>query len=159
MMSSVLRHSPPALAGLALAAALPARSSGGAVPTAAARHAERAVASATAFAVPMPASGVATLLCSAARLATAFAVARAVAAATALAVPISASGVAATTCSYSDWYDADLVVFFGSNPANDQPVSLKYLDQARRGGTRAPPVRDALCAPGACLEVFDHRRR
>lgn len=59
----------------------------------------------------------------------------------------STLGVAATTCSYSDWYDADLVVFFGSNPANDQPVSLKYLDQARRGGTRVMTV-NAYREPG-----------
>ena len=32
-------------------------------------------------------------------------------------------GVGASTCSYKDWYGTDLVVFFGSNPANDQPVS------------------------------------
>ncbi len=44
----------------------------------------------------------------------------------------SAIGVAATTCSYRDWYEADLIVFLGSNPANDQPVAMKYLEQARR---------------------------
>lgn len=49
-------------------------------------------------------------------------------------------GVAATTCSYRDWYEADLVVFFGSNPANDQPVSIKYLHEARRRGTRVVTV-------------------
>jgi len=45
-------------------------------------------------------------------------------------------GVAASTCSYRDWLDAEVVVFFGSNPANDQPVSLKYLLEARRKGVR-----------------------
>jgi molybdopterin-dependent oxidoreductase alpha subunit len=45
-------------------------------------------------------------------------------------------GVAASTCSYRDWIGADLVVFFGANPANDQPVALKYLLEARRKGTR-----------------------
>ncbi|MFI5308404.1 MAG: molybdopterin-dependent oxidoreductase, partial [Polyangiales bacterium] len=44
-------------------------------------------------------------------------------------------GVAASTCSYRDWYGADLVVFFGSNPANDQPVAIKYLAEAKRLGT------------------------
>jgi molybdopterin-dependent oxidoreductase alpha subunit len=44
-------------------------------------------------------------------------------------------GVAASTCSYRDWYGSDLVVFFGSNPANDQPVALKYLAEAKRLGT------------------------
>jgi molybdopterin-dependent oxidoreductase alpha subunit len=45
-------------------------------------------------------------------------------------------GVAATTCSYRDWWGTDLIVFFGSNPANDQPVSVKYLHEAKRLGTR-----------------------
>jgi molybdopterin-dependent oxidoreductase alpha subunit len=45
-------------------------------------------------------------------------------------------GVAATTCSYTDLIAADLVVFVGANPANNQPVTMKYLLQARRSGTR-----------------------
>ena len=45
-----------------------------------------------------------------------------------------ALGVAATTCSYSDWYGTDLVIFFGSNPANDQPVTTKYLHEAKKLG-------------------------
>jgi len=45
-------------------------------------------------------------------------------------------GFGASTCSYADWIGSDLVVFFGSNPANNQPVSMKYLDRARRRGTR-----------------------
>ena len=52
----------------------------------------------------------------------------------------STVGVAATTCSYRDWYEADLIVFLGSNPANDQPVAMKYLDTARRRGTRVVSV-------------------
>ncbi|HPU57802.1 MAG TPA: molybdopterin-dependent oxidoreductase [Verrucomicrobiota bacterium] len=40
-------------------------------------------------------------------------------------------GVAASTCSYRDWYGTDLIVFFGSNPANDQPVATKYLHEAK----------------------------
>jgi len=47
-----------------------------------------------------------------------------------------ALGVAATTCSYRDWIGSDLVVFFGSNPANDQPVTTKYLQAAKKHGTR-----------------------
>lgn len=49
-------------------------------------------------------------------------------------------GVAASTCSYRDWYGTDLIVFFGSNPANDQPVAMKYLDAAKRLGTRVALV-------------------
>lgn len=52
----------------------------------------------------------------------------------------AAIGVAASTCSYRDWYGADWVVFFGSNPANDQPVSMKFLDEAKRLGTRVAVV-------------------
>ena len=59
----------------------------------------------------------------------------------------STVGVAATTCSYKDWYDADLIVFFGSNPANDQPVATKYLEQARRRGARVLMV-NAYREPG-----------
>jgi molybdopterin-dependent oxidoreductase alpha subunit len=45
-------------------------------------------------------------------------------------------GVAATTCSYTDWIDSELIVFFGSNIANNQPVATKYLYHARRNGAR-----------------------
>jgi molybdopterin-dependent oxidoreductase alpha subunit len=45
-------------------------------------------------------------------------------------------GCAATTCSYSDWIGSDLIVFVGSNPANNQPVTTKYLYYAKRGGTK-----------------------
>ncbi len=56
-------------------------------------------------------------------------------------------GVAATTCSYRDWFDSDLIVFFGSNPANDQPVALKYLAEARQRGARVLMV-NAYREPG-----------
>jgi molybdopterin-dependent oxidoreductase alpha subunit len=56
-------------------------------------------------------------------------------------------GVAATTCSYTDWYDTDLIVFFGSNPANDQPVSTKYLAEAKKRGVRVLSV-NAYREPG-----------
>ena len=46
-------------------------------------------------------------------------------------------GLAASTCSYTDWMGSDLVVFFGSNPANDQPVSTKYLHIAKEHGTKS----------------------
>jgi molybdopterin-dependent oxidoreductase alpha subunit len=47
-----------------------------------------------------------------------------------------ALGVAATTCSYKDWWGTDLIIFFGSNPANDQPVTTKYLHEAKRTGAK-----------------------
>ncbi|MFY9527938.1 MAG: FdhF/YdeP family oxidoreductase [Candidatus Acidiferrales bacterium] len=45
-------------------------------------------------------------------------------------------GCAATTCSYSDWIGADLLIFVGSNIANNQPVATKYLYYARKAGTK-----------------------
>lgn len=59
----------------------------------------------------------------------------------------SALGVAASTCSYKDWYGTDLIVFFGSNPANDQPVSTKYLHEAKQLGTKVVLV-NPLLEPG-----------
>ncbi|MEX2671618.1 MAG: FdhF/YdeP family oxidoreductase [Phycisphaeraceae bacterium] len=53
-------------------------------------------------------------------------------------------GVAATTCSYKDWYGTDLLVFFGSNPANDQPVTTKYLHGVKKEGTRVVMVNPYL---------------
>jgi molybdopterin-dependent oxidoreductase alpha subunit len=45
-------------------------------------------------------------------------------------------GAAATTCSYKDWIGTDLLVFVGSNVANNQPVTVKYLHWAKKAGTR-----------------------
>ena len=53
-------------------------------------------------------------------------------------------GVAASTCSYKDWYGTDLIIFFGSNPANDQPVATKYLHEAKLLGTRVVMVNPYL---------------
>jgi molybdopterin-dependent oxidoreductase alpha subunit len=49
-------------------------------------------------------------------------------------------GAAATTCSYTDWIGSDLIVFIGSNPANNQPVAMKYLYHAKKAGTRIAMV-------------------
>ena len=48
----------------------------------------------------------------------------------------SSLGAAATTCSYKDWIGTDLLVFIGSNVANNQPVTVKYLHWAKKAGTR-----------------------
>src|SRR5690606_14404033 len=45
-------------------------------------------------------------------------------------------GHGASTCSYVDWIGADLIVLFGSNVANNQPVSTKYLHYAKERGAR-----------------------
>jgi molybdopterin-dependent oxidoreductase alpha subunit len=49
-------------------------------------------------------------------------------------------GHGASTCSYADWIGSDLIVFFGSNTPNNQPVTMKYLYHARRGGTKVALV-------------------
>jgi molybdopterin-dependent oxidoreductase alpha subunit len=51
-----------------------------------------------------------------------------------------ALGVAASTCSYRDWIGTDLVVFIGSNVANNQPVTTKYLHLAKKAGTKVAVV-------------------
>jgi molybdopterin-dependent oxidoreductase alpha subunit len=53
-------------------------------------------------------------------------------------------GVAATTCSLQDVIEAPLVVLWGSNPANNQPVFMKYLYLARRRGCRVVVVNPYL---------------
>src|SRR3954453_7930532 len=56
-----------------------------------------------------------------------------------------ALGHGASTCSYTDWIGADLIVFFGSNTPNNQPVTTKYLYYARQRGTQVAvvnPVRE-----------------
>lgn len=45
-------------------------------------------------------------------------------------------GEAASTCSYRDWLGTDLIVLIGSNVANNQPVTTKYLYYAKQKGTR-----------------------
>jgi molybdopterin-dependent oxidoreductase alpha subunit len=45
-------------------------------------------------------------------------------------------GVGAPTCSLSDFIDTDLLVIFGSDMANNQPVTTKYMHHAKKQGTR-----------------------
>jgi molybdopterin-dependent oxidoreductase alpha subunit len=49
-------------------------------------------------------------------------------------------GYGASTCSYTDWLHADLIVFFGSNVANNQPVTTKYLHRAKQNGAEIAVV-------------------
>ncbi len=49
-------------------------------------------------------------------------------------------GVAASTCSYTDWIGCDLIVFFGSDVPNNQPVTTKYLYYAKQQGTKIAVV-------------------
>jgi molybdopterin-dependent oxidoreductase alpha subunit len=49
-------------------------------------------------------------------------------------------GYGATTCSYTDWIGTGLLIFVGSNIANNQPVAIKYVDEAKKTGTRVVVV-------------------
>ena len=49
-------------------------------------------------------------------------------------------GVAASTCSYKDWLETDLLVFIGSDIANNQPVTTKYIYHAKRQGTKVVTI-------------------
>ncbi len=54
-------------------------------------------------------------------------------------------GVPAPTCSLRDLIGSDLVVILGSHLSSNQPVTMKYLVQAKRRGTRVlvvNPVRE-----------------
>ena len=59
----------------------------------------------------------------------------------------AAIGVAATTCSYRDVIDSDLIVLFGSDVANAQPVFMKYLYLAKKRGAKVAVV-NPLREPG-----------
>src|SRR6267142_2815005 len=59
----------------------------------------------------------------------------------------AAIGVAATTCSYRDVIESDLIVLFGADVANAQPVFMKYLYLARKRGTKVVVV-NPLREPG-----------
>ena len=45
-------------------------------------------------------------------------------------------GIGASTCSLSDFIGTDLLVIFGSDLANNQPVTTKYMHYAKKAGTR-----------------------
>lgn len=54
------------------------------------------------------------------------------------------TGVAASTCTYADWFKTDLILLVGANPANDQPVSTKYLLIAKQRGAKIVVVNPCL---------------
>ena len=67
-------------------------------------------------------------------------------------------GVAASTCSMQDVLETDLIVLWGTNVANNQPVFTKYLYLARkrgRQGRRRQPVPRAR--PRALLGAVERR--
>ncbi len=62
----------------------------------------------------------------------------------------SVSGLAATigygapTCSLSDMIGTDLLLLWGTNLANNQPVAVKYLHYAKQAGTRVVVINTTL---------------
>ncbi|MFV0316287.1 MAG: FdhF/YdeP family oxidoreductase [Microthrixaceae bacterium] len=53
-------------------------------------------------------------------------------------------GVGASTCSLRDVLETDLIVLWGTNPANNQPVFTKYLHEAKVNGARVVVVNPYL---------------
>ena len=53
-------------------------------------------------------------------------------------------GAAATTCSLSDVLSSKLIVIWGANPANNQPVFMKYLHLAKKNGARVVVINPYL---------------
>jgi len=49
-------------------------------------------------------------------------------------------GVGASSVSYKDWIGTDLIIFVGSNVANNEPVTTKYLYYAKKAGTKLAVV-------------------
>ncbi|MGH7724448.1 MAG: FdhF/YdeP family oxidoreductase [Candidatus Eiseniibacteriota bacterium] len=49
-------------------------------------------------------------------------------------------GATGSTCSYVDWIGTDLLVFLGSDVANNQPVATKYIYYAKHHGTKVALV-------------------
>lgn len=45
-------------------------------------------------------------------------------------------GIGASSCNYKDWIGTDILLFWGSVAANNQPVSTKYMYAAKRKGTK-----------------------
>ncbi len=60
-------------------------------------------------------------------------------------------GYPASTCSYRDWLGTDLLVLIGSDLANNQPVAMKYLHEAKKRGTTVVVV-NPVQEPG--LETY-----
>ncbi len=57
-------------------------------------------------------------------------------------------GAAAATCSLADVIESDLIVLIGSNPANNQPVFMKYLYEAKRDHDTKVVVINPYLEPG-----------
>lgn len=53
-------------------------------------------------------------------------------------------GYGAPTCSLSDWIGTDLLLLWGTNLANNQPVSVKYIAEAKERGTRVVVINTVL---------------
>jgi molybdopterin-dependent oxidoreductase alpha subunit len=56
----------------------------------------------------------------------------------------STIGVAASTCSLQDVLETDVVVLWGANVANNQPVFTKYLYEAKKNGAKVVVINPYL---------------
>jgi molybdopterin-dependent oxidoreductase alpha subunit len=56
----------------------------------------------------------------------------------------STIGVAASTCSLQDVLETDVVVLWGTNVANNQPVFTKYLYEAKKNGAKVVVINPYL---------------
>jgi molybdopterin-dependent oxidoreductase alpha subunit len=56
----------------------------------------------------------------------------------------STIGVAASTCSLQDVLETDLIVLWGANVANNQPVFTKYLYEAKKNGAKVVVINPYL---------------
>lgn len=56
----------------------------------------------------------------------------------------STIGVAASTCSLQDVLETDVIVLWGANVANNQPVFTKYLYEAKRNGAKVVVINPYL---------------
>src|SRR5699024_7230519 len=63
-------------------------------------------------------------------------------------------GVGASTCNYKDWIGTDVLLFWGSVAANNQPVSTKYMYAAKRKGTKIMRVDDNNLRPFTFTSQF-----
>ncbi|MFD2443826.1 FdhF/YdeP family oxidoreductase [Bacillus sp. CGMCC 1.16607] len=45
-------------------------------------------------------------------------------------------GIGASSCNYKDWIGTEVLIFWGSVAANNQPVSTKYMYAAKKAGTK-----------------------
>src|SRR5699024_4454447 len=56
-------------------------------------------------------------------------------------------GIGASSCNYKDWIGTDVLVFWASAAANNQPVPTKYMYAAKRKGTKIIIINPSPAPP------------